>query len=330
VAATYGRRVSGRSRVDAEASAVEAGGAGTTGRSRSEIAHAKLNLGLAVIARRGDGYHEIETLMARISLADEVRVRLTGTPGVTFEASYEEGAAGAVRAGAALPSGSDNLAVRAAESYLTGRHAQAPRSADVGVHITLAKRIPIAAGLGGGSSDAAAVLRALASLLPSEVDVARLARDLGSDVPFFLLDAPLAVARGRGERLTPLEPPVDRGGRRWVLVNPGFGVSAREAYEALVGFSPRLRVERVLGRLAAGEDPGWSNALQPGVLRLRPQVREVLASLRDAALRGVVMSGSGPTCFGVAVNEAEAEAAAAALRAAHPAWWTSTVALAGE
>ncbi|MDV3207755.1 MAG: hypothetical protein LOY04_11975 [Rhodococcus ruber] len=76
---------------------------------------------LAVIARRGDGYHEIETLMARISLADEVRVRVTGTPEVTFEATYEEGAAGAVRAGAELPSGSANLAVRAAESYLSAR-----------------------------------------------------------------------------------------------------------------------------------------------------------------------------------------------------------------
>lgn len=322
--------MNGRSGADGDAGGANGDAAGSVARLRTEIAHAKLNLGLAVIARRGDGYHEIETLMARISLADEVRVRVTGTPEVTFEATYEEGAAGAVRAGAELPSGSANLAVRAAESYLSARHAKAPQSADVGVHITLTKRIPIAAGLGGGSSDAAAVLRALAALLPCEVDVMTLARDLGSDVPFFLLDTALAVARGRGERLTPLEPPVVRGGRRWVLGNPGFGVSAREAYEALVGFSPRLRVERLLGRLAAGEDPAWSNALQPGVLRLRPEVREVLAALRDAGLRGVVMSGSGPTCFGLAADAGEAEAVAAALRAAHPAWWTSTVALEGE
>ena len=312
---------------EASGTATGAGAGDDVAGARTETAHAKVNLGLAVIARRGDGFHEIETLMARISLADEVRVRLAGTPGVTFEASYEAGAASAVRDGAALPTGSENLAVRAAEAYLTARRARATRSAEVGVHIALAKRIPIAAGLGGGSSDAAAVLRALAALLPSEVDVDRLARDLGSDVPFFLLDTDLAVARGRGERLTPLEASVDRGGRRWVLVNPGFGVSAREAYEALVGFSPRLRVERVLARLDAGEDPGWSNALQPGVLRLRPQVREVLAAMRDAGLRGVVMSGSGPTCFGLAGDEREADSVAAALGVAHPAWWTSTVAV---
>ncbi|MFO7546069.1 MAG: hypothetical protein R6W77_11325 [Trueperaceae bacterium] len=328
--------MSGPSAADAEAGESNDGAAAGTGRLRTETAHAKLNLGLAVIARRGDGYHEIETLMARISLADEVRLRLTGTPGVEFEASYEDGAAGAVQAGMTLPSGSANLAVRAAESYLTALHpkaplhANAPRSTNVGVHVTLTKRIPIAAGLGGGSSDAAAVLRGLAMLLPGDVDCARLARDLGSDVPFFLLDTPLAVARGRGERLTPLEAPVGRGRRRWVLVNPGFGVSAREAYEALVGFSPRLRVERVLGRMAAGDDPGWSNALQPGVLRLRPEVREVLAALRDAGLRGVAMSGSGPTCFGLARDEVAAEAAATALRAARPTWWTSTVALDGD
>src|SRR5690606_38144706 len=129
LAATHGGRVNDPTQGLEEASGTATGAGADVAGARTETAHAKVNLGLAVIARRGDGFHEIETLMARISLADEVRVRLAGTPGVTFEASYEAGAASAVRDGAALPTGSENLAVRAAEAYLTARRARATRSA---------------------------------------------------------------------------------------------------------------------------------------------------------------------------------------------------------
>lgn len=291
------------------------------GAERTEAAHAKVNLGLAVIARRGDGYHEVETLMARIALADTVRVRLVGEPRVEATMTYQEGARDA-----SLPGGRDNLAVRAAEAYLEARRAADPRAPALGAHVYLDKRIPVAAGLGGGSSDAAAVLRALAALAPARVDVEGLARSLGSDVPFFLADVPLALARGRGERLTPMDVP-SIASTPLVVANPGFGVSAGEAYAALVGFTPRLRAARLLERLEAGEEPGWSNALQPGVLRVRPKIREVLAALRDAGLRGATMSGSGPTCFAVARSVAHGSDASRALAEAHEDWWTTTTVL---
>ncbi len=131
-----------------------------------------------------------------------------------------------------------------------------------------------------------------------------------------------ALAKGRGERLSELEPPrLDL-----VLVNPGFAVSASAAYTNLIGFTPRLKFERSLERLAAGEEPRWPNALQPGVLRLRPELRGVLAAMRGAGLLGVLMSGSGPTCFGVARGAEHAAEAAAAIRAAEPACWVLSTA----
>lgn len=277
-------------------------------------AHAKVNLGLAVLARRGDGFHEIETAMARLGLADEVTVTVAAAPAdAVFLRTTVEG--GVVPA--ALPDGPENLAHRAAATYLAARRRARPDVPGASVSVTLVKRIPVAAGLGGGSADAGAVLRLLADLLPGGVAVTSLAAELGSDVPFMLADAAAALARGRGERLSALTlPPI-----HLVLANPGFGVSAREAYGALMGFTPRLRLDGALERLAAGEEPGWPNGLQPGVLRLRPEVRGVLAALREAGLLGVLMSGSGPTCFGVARSREHARDVAAALAAARPDWW---------
>lgn len=284
-------------------------------------APAKVNLGLAVLTRRGDGFHEVETLMARLALADEVRLDLEpgGEAGVRLTVSGE------VPGGEGLPADERNLAHRAARAYLEA-YAAARRlqpAALPGVRLELVKRVPVAAGLGGGSSDAAAVLGLLARALPvgdadAALDLERLALELGSDVPFFLSGHPAAVARGRGERLTPFELPE----LHLVLVNPGLALAAADAYRELVGYTPRLRPERALERLARGTDPGWSNGLQPGVLRRHPELRQVLGALREAGLTGVLMSGSGSTCFGVAVDAAAAARAAEALAASQPGWWT--------
>ena len=304
-------------------------------------ARGKVNLGLAVLARRGDGFHQIETLFARVLLADLLEVEL-----------LEQGAGVELLLAATpgtdlglVPPGADNLAVKAAHAYLEAWSGLTGQPGP-GLRIRLTKAIPVAAGLGGGSADAGAVLRALAELLPigpspattpagqlatqpaarpaaqPSDTVMRIAATLGSDVPFFASGLAAATATGRGERLKPAAVPRCE----LILAKPALGVSAAEAYRALVGFTPRLRPERSLEALAHGAKPGWSNALQPGVLRLHPEIREVLEALRRAGLRGVLMSGSGPTCFGLAAGPLEAAEVAAALAAQRSGWWVATTA----
>jgi len=260
-------------------------------------AQAKVNLGLNVRFRRPDGYHELDGVMARLALHDTLT--LTPQPkGVTLTV-----------AGAELAADASNLAYRAAQAYL------AAAGESRGVHLHLVKRIPIAAGLGGGSSDAAAVLRGLKRLYPAEVDVLGLAATLGADVPFFVADVPAARAQGIGDRLTPLILP-----KLWlVLVNPGLAVSAKEAYAGLRAFAPAVDVTALVASLA--DRPSYQNSLQPGVVAAYPLIAEVLAALRASGLRGVLMSGSGATCFGLVQGEAHAQAVAVRLAARYPRWW---------
>lgn len=305
------------------------GGGVTTGPYQ---AHAKVNLGLAVIALRGDGYHELETVMARIGLADELTVVVAeaGESHDSVQLSVE--VAPGLPGSGAIGSAEDNLATRAAYAYLRARRTSTPAAPFVRIDLRLVKRIPIAAGLGGGSADAGTVLRALAERLPvavlattgapdtpagAGVDTMTIARALGSDVPFLTGASNAALARGRGERLAALDAPR----LHLVLANPGGQVSAADAYANLVGFTPRLRFAQAMENLAKGVEPGWPNALQPGVLRLLPGVRPVLGALREAGLLGALLSGSGPTCFGVARDEEHARSVAAALAAQQPAWW---------
>jgi len=299
-------------------------------------APAKVNLGLSVTTRRGDGFHEIETIMARLDLADELTVSLDrrGGGGVggkdaggkdaggkdasgsskSFGPTITLSVSGVNAAHEAVPTDDRNLVVRAAAAYL--RHAGHEDAHGPRVHVDLTKRVPIAAGLGGGSSDAATTLLAMARLLPAQVDLQACGLSIGSDVPFFLTQWRSALARGRGERLREVELP----GLDLVLATPPFGVAAAKAYASLAGFTPRLQADAIAAALAAGEEPGWRNALQPGVIRVRPEIRTVLTALRDAGLRGCIMSGSGPTCFGVAHDRPTAESVATDLAAAQPTW----------
>ncbi len=269
-------------------------------------AHAKVNLGLAVLARRGDAYHEVETLLVRVSLHDDLEVGRTAAAGVRLEAT-----------GLPVPTGETNLAVRAAAAYANAAGLRG------GVSLRLTKRIPVAAGLGGGSSDAAAVLRALARLAPGAVDLRALGATLGSDVPFFVEDVTCALARGRGERLQ--APPRRLPQLHMVLLDPGVPISAAEAYARLQSFTRRLHADEALSALATGGDGALVNGLQAGVVAVHPEVREALMELRGQGLRNVLMSGSGSTCFGLADSAEAARTAASELRLRRPGWRAEAV-----
>jgi 4-diphosphocytidyl-2-C-methyl-D-erythritol kinase len=279
-------------------------------RSLRLVAPGKLNLGLRVAALRGDGYHEIDTLFVTVSEADRVTVARRDGPVDGVVRSDANVAAGAVPASFA-----DNLAARAAVSWLEAAGAEG------GAWIELEKRLPVAAGLGGGSSDAGAVLRAMARLAPADVDADALAKRLGSDVPFFASGLSAARGRGRGERLRARSLPP-----RWlVLLNPGVPVAAGDAYRALGAFGPPIDWEAVEAAWRDGGTPPWRNDLQPGVLRAHPEVRRALDALRREGLTAPLLSGSGATCFGLADDEAQAREVARRLRADWPDAWVRAV-----
>lgn len=247
---------------------------------------AKINLGLRVVARRPDGYHDIESALQMVALADEILL----TPReerITCEVS-----------GADLPADEHNLAVRAAHAL------RAHAGEDRGVHITLRKRIPVGSGLGGGSSNAAAVLVGLARLwdlnLPREVLLA-LGASLGADVPFFLTAA-AAWAEGKGDTLTPL-PPLE--GMGIVLVNPGLSVSTAWAYRevtfGLTTAGKALSMLRFLLEMKRFTEigPYLHNDFEPLVERSYPEVGIIRAALKEVGALGVALSGSGPTVFGL-------------------------------
>jgi len=259
----------------------------------TEIARAKLNLALHVRARRPDGYHELETLFAfvehgdvlRIAPADIARFRVTGP----FAAE--------------LSGEGDNLVTRAAarfgEVFGGGPHA-----------IELEKHLPVASGIGGGSADAAATLRMLATLRGVALEDSRLfavADGLGSDVPACLLGK-TAIGKGRGEQLQPVP---GMPGTPVLLVNPGVAVSTAEVFRRWDG----------IDRGPLGRDPlAGRNDLEAPARAIAPVIGDVLALL--AAQPGVTlarMSGSGATCF--ALFESEDARTAAAAAAKRPDWW---------
>ena len=263
-------------------------------------APAKVNLFLRVYDARPDGYHELSTLFQAVDLADRVRVGLGGDA-VEIEVH-----------GAELGPAAENLAYRAAARLL------AQTGISGGARVVLEKRIPVGAGLGGGSSDAAAVLRGLARLASIPEDDARLravGAELGSDVPFFLGRSPLAAGRGRGEVLEAFAPlPV----ADLVLVSPPVHVSTGWAYAALDtarrargssgGPSPR-------GRPATWQDvvAEAHNDFQDVVAAAHPEVARALAALGAAGAEVALMSGSGSTCFGLFPERSAAARAAAEL-----------------
>lgn len=275
---------------------------------RTVLAPAKVNLILDVVGKRPNGYHDVAMLMVRLSLYDRVRVVLTAGERVVLTCP-----------GLELANGEENIAARAARLFLDHIGIAA------GVNIAIDKQIPAAAGLGGGSSDAAAVLLALNDLTGAALsrgELQSLGVCLGADVPFFLCGEMAAWATGIGEVLEPWRglPPC-----HLVLVNPRFAVSTAAVYQNLglthyrhMSKLPRFpeRMEDLAGLLR--------NDLEAVTAARHPEIGEIKERLAKAGALGALMSGSGPTVFGIFAGPAEAEAAAGRL-AQGSGWWTAAV-----
>ena len=261
-------------------------------------AQAKVNLRLRILARETSGFHQLETLLLRLDLADTIRVRRT-------DASRTLDVVGDVNADALGPT-ERNLAWRAAVAYC-----------DVagwsdGFAIELEKRIPIGGGLGGGSADAGAVLRAMDAMAKKPLGQAallRIAFTLGADVPFLTSGHAFALAWGRGERLLALTPPPRRN---VALIVPSFGVATKEAYGWLE--SPRSSsspVGEAGGVLRPSALSDWKrllplavNDFEPVVITRHPIIGALLEGLRGMGCAPALMSGSGSVVFGVMPLEA--------------------------
>jgi 4-diphosphocytidyl-2-C-methyl-D-erythritol kinase len=260
---------------------------------------AKVNLYLRVVGRRPDGYHEVVTVMQPLTLADTLTVTLSGA-GISLRCDHPD-----------LPQGEENLVWRAARQF------QAETGLAPGVSLSLSKRIPVAAGLGGGSSDAAGTLLALNYLAGKPLppgDLHRLASRLGADVPFFLTREP-AVGRGTGTQLSP----VTLLPYWYLLVNPGVPLSTRWVYE-------NLDLAGLAGLPAAEAwDPEhpetWvGNDLGTVALKRFPELAELLAGIREAGAWCQGISGSGPTLFGLFPTREAAHEAGLRLRRTFRGW----------
>ncbi len=289
---------------------------GDSPRSARTAAPAKVNLGLRITGRRPDGYHRLQSHFVPLDLSDQVAVILDpeGAPGTAVTLALEGRREG-------VPAGDDNLAVRAARAFL------AAGGLERSLAIQLDKWIPVGAGLGGGSSDAGAVLRLLARLLPGAVPadaLAELALGLGADVPFFLDPRPARVG-GVGEQIEPL---AALPSFALVLVNPGVSLSTAAVYRAYDALAPEATPPDGGRALAAlpGDLPlealaaHLENDLEPAALRLCPPIARLRDRLRKVGALAVGMSGSGPTLFGAFPDEAAAEAALARAGLEPPAW----------
>ena len=269
----------------------------------SVLAPAKLNIRLKITGCRSDGYHELVSIMVPVDLFDHLDVKLIEEPRIDITCR-----------GFSAPATADNLVCRAAQSFFSqigwGK----------GLSIVLTKKIPVAAGLGGGSSDAASILMALNQILCpsrplSSKSMAELALKLGADVPFFLEQSP-CIARGIGEILEPIQkwPPFF-----YVIIMPDISISTAKVYQALdqPSFMPRKKDKqeleltndeyhvtiRNLLKMPMEACNLLENDLERVTVSMFPIIREIKQSLMDAGAIGALMSGSGPSVFGVFESE---------------------------
>lgn len=270
----------------------------------TELARAKVNLALHVLGRREDGYHELDSIVAFASVADRL----------IFEEASEWRLDVTGPFAPQLSRGGENLVLKAARAFGEAHPGQVTK-----YRITLEKNLPIAAGIGGGSADAAACLRALSALgrVIDSGNLVSIAATLGSDVPVCLQGRTCRM-RGLGERIDILE---DVPQMPAVLVNPDFPLATGDVFAKL---SLRAGSRAFSGLVAGAELASCRNDLTPSALALAPVISKVLAALRaEPGVRFARMSGSGATCFGIFSSSGAAEAAAVTVAQAHPDWWVT-------
>ncbi len=259
------------------------------------LAPAKINVFLHILGRRPDGYHCLVSGMQKIGLYDELFLERIDA-GVELHCPDGD-----------TPENRDNLVVQAAALF--GEYlAESGLGRPFGVRMVLTKRIPVAAGLGGGSSDAAAALLGLNALSGAHLDaqtLADLGLRLGADVPFFLQPAPAALAQGIGEELSPVPP---LAGYSIVLVNPGFALSTRWVYQNfdLTAIERKDTFQNFQNGLNGAL---WSNDLEQVAAGRYPVIGELKKAMRDHGAEASLMSGSGPTVFGLFGDRGRAAAA---------------------
>lgn len=271
-------------------------------------APAKVNLHLDVLAKRRDGFHDIETIFEKIGLCDEISLSRQ-RQGIRVFCRHKD-----------VPKDASNLGFRAAQALL------AKTACAGGVRIKIVKRIPVACGLGGGSSDAASVLLGLNELLglkQTRPQLLKIAKELGADVPFFILRERSAIGRGKGDKLTPLR--VER--ENWyILVIPEFKVFTPMMYRALriaLTKVPRS-VKIVLHALKTGNltafDKYSYNSFEPVLIKKYREISEIKKALKSCGVSAAKVSGSGPCVFGIARTRKEAMNISRKLRATGEAW----------
>ncbi|MFN2340009.1 MAG: 4-(cytidine 5'-diphospho)-2-C-methyl-D-erythritol kinase [Halanaerobium sp.] len=262
-------------------------------------APAKINLALHVKGLRKDGFHELQMIMQSISLADRIKLKKK-SGGIIVKSSHSE-----------LPTGKKNLAYQAAEIFFD-------KNPEIkqGIEIYIEKNIPIAAGMAGGSTDAAAVLRGLYQLFEMEADFESMRRDLesiGSDVPY-CLEGGTVYASGKGEILEPL---AFIGEKYLVVVTPAFQISTPEVYklyDELKGYQ-KLNFTSLLDNLQNDEKIDWNldykNDLKKAAEKLCPEIKEIKDIFKNTEAEFAMLSGSGPTVFSIYSSREEAEKVAA-------------------
>lgn len=266
-----------------------------------ERAYAKINIGLDVLRRRPDGYHEVKMIMQTVDIYDDLFLEKTSEPGIRLQTDNEE-----------LPTNRDNLIYRAAALLMEDK------KMTEGVKITLTKRIPIAAGMAGGSSDAAAAMRGLNVLFDmgySVEDLQRLGVKLGADIPYCIVGGTM-LSEGIGEILTPLPAPPNVN---LVVAKPDINVSTAFVYGNL--HVERLQehpdIDGMVQALSRGDLQGicdrMGNVLETVTVREYPVIEEIKQVMRKKGALNALMSGSGPTVFGFFADSKLAETAAQAI-----------------